>query len=192
METTVQNIEKSTFGVYTIVKDFDKFTVLITKPSPRSRMGIKYVHHYGYRSYKEVSERIMRMNLFVEKFIEAQVKSETEKTAKKLALQHARKQFKNPFEVGQILYNSWGYDQTNIDFYQVVAINGKKVTVQEISKTRTYSGDDYGTCMPDRDSFIGDLITKVIVIRIYNDKVNANIKNMMVWDGSPKSWSSYH
>lgn len=28
-------------------------------------------------------------------------------------------------EVGQILYSSWGYDQTNIDFYQIVRVSEK-------------------------------------------------------------------
>ena len=28
-------------------------------------------------------------------------------------------------EVGQVLYSSWGYDQTNIDFYQVVRVSEK-------------------------------------------------------------------
>lgn len=28
-------------------------------------------------------------------------------------------------EVGQILYSSWGYDQTNIDFYQIVRATDK-------------------------------------------------------------------
>lgn len=28
-------------------------------------------------------------------------------------------------EVGQILYSSWGYDQTNIDFYQIIRASDK-------------------------------------------------------------------
>ena len=30
------------------------------------------------------------------------------------------------FKVGDYVYNSWGYDQTNIDFYKVVGFAGKK------------------------------------------------------------------
>ena len=30
------------------------------------------------------------------------------------------------FKIGDYLYNSWGYDQTNIDFYKVVGFAGKK------------------------------------------------------------------
>jgi len=37
------------------------------------------------------------------------------------------------FEVGDVLASSWGYEQTNITLYQVVALNGASmVTVKEI------------------------------------------------------------
>lgn len=29
------------------------------------------------------------------------------------------------FKVGDYIYNSWGYDQTNVDFYKIVALIGK-------------------------------------------------------------------
>ena len=32
---------------------------------------------------------------------------------------------KNEFKVGDILYSSWGYDQTNIDFFKVKKFAGK-------------------------------------------------------------------
>lgn len=38
----------------------------------------------------------------------------------------------HPFRVGDILYSSWGYDQTNITLYRVMALNGKTmITLQE-------------------------------------------------------------
>lgn len=40
-------------------------------------------------------------------------------------------------KVGDILYSSWGYDQTNIDWYVVVAVSpsGKTVTLREVAGT---------------------------------------------------------
>lgn len=35
--------------------------------------------------------------------------------------------------VGDILYTSWGYDQTNVDFYQVIRVSGKNAWIREIS-----------------------------------------------------------
>lgn len=39
-------------------------------------------------------------------------------------------------KVGDIFYSSWGYDQTNIDFFQVVELKGSQmVKVREIAQT---------------------------------------------------------
>ena len=37
------------------------------------------------------------------------------------------------FKVGDCLYQSWGYDQTNIDFFEVVAVLPKSVKILPIS-----------------------------------------------------------
>ena len=41
-----------------------------------------------------------------------------------------------PVVLGTIFYSSWGYEQTNSEFYQVIAISpsGKTITVQEIEE----------------------------------------------------------
>lgn len=44
--------------------------------------------------------------------------------------------FKHNLKVGDIVYDSWGYDQTNIDFYEVVAVpSGKSVKIRKIKQT---------------------------------------------------------
>lgn len=44
------------------------------------------------------------------------------------------------FKVGDLLFSSWGYEQTNVDFYQVVALKGRTmVTVKK--------------CYPERNTF---------------------------------------
>lgn len=45
----------------------------------------------------------------------------------------ARKNFANPAKIGDVLVGTWGYDQTNVDCYQVIAVRGKMVDVQEIA-----------------------------------------------------------
>lgn len=45
--------------------------------------------------------------------------------------EHAAR-LKQSIAIGTILHNSWGYDQTNCDFYQVVAASGAMVTIREI------------------------------------------------------------
>lgn len=46
-------------------------------------------------------------------------------------------------QVGDIFYNSWGYDQTNIDFYEVIRLTGQGVEVQPVA-SRVISDDGHG------------------------------------------------
>lgn len=193
MNVNTEKVQTTSFGDYTITKDFEKFTVLITKPSARSRMGIKYVHHVHFRSYNELSKRIFRMTEFVKNFVEKETAKQLLKEAKQQLLKDARKSFKCPYEVGQIFYNSWGYDQTNIDFYQLVAIKGKTLTLREISQTR--EGYDTGTCKAVKDSFVGEEFTKVIQVCLGQDDkplyyISADHGTYSPWDGKEKYWSS--
>ena len=74
----------------------------------------------------------------------------------------ARKTASNPFAVGDVLKYSWGYDQTNTDFYQVVAKTAKTITIREIGGTWA----SYTQVSPDKDRFIGPPMVK----RIQSDK----------------------
>lgn len=42
-----------------------------------------------------------------------------------------------PVEVGDVFYSSWGYDQTNIDYYKVVGLtkSGKSAKIVQIGST---------------------------------------------------------
>ena len=49
---------------------------------------------------------------------------------------------------GLILYSSWGYDQTNIDFYIVTAVKGQFATLCEIAAPETSTGIMFGSKFP--------------------------------------------
>lgn len=80
----------------------------------------------------------------------------TLKEANKVSRQEHTKVFLSKLVPGAILVRSWGYDQTNVNFYQVKAVSGKKVTFQEISSSYRSAGYSYGYVMPILDSFIGE------------------------------------
>jgi hypothetical protein len=71
----------------------------------------------------------------------------------------------NPFQVGDIVYDSWGYDQTNIYFYQVIEVKNKSVVIQHI-KGKMIPSDGYcsmsGLTAPVPNSFYGDPILKKV------------------------------
>lgn len=60
-------------------------------------------------------------------------------------------------QIGDVFSYSWGYEQTNVDFFQVVDLRGKtQIILREIS----HKGRDNGFCSqmvkPIRDAFVTD------------------------------------
>lgn len=45
----------------------------------------------------------------------------------------ARDEYRHGLQVGDVIVNEWGYDQTNVDFYQVVGRTAKTVTLKRIA-----------------------------------------------------------
>lgn len=59
--------------------------------------------------------------------------------------------------VGDIFYSCWGYDQTNIDFYQVVELRGKHTLILRENASKRRLGQDWnGLTRPVRDEFTGE------------------------------------
>lgn len=92
--------------------------------------------------------------------------------------------------VGSIFVESWGYEQTNIDFYQVIAVNGCMLTLQEIASeavagTQTYMSADM---MPVPNKFIDEPIKRKLLITEGENDCKPYIKprsfsHASLWDG---------
>lgn len=93
-------------------------------------------------------------------------------------------------KVGDILGGSWGYDQTNIDFFEVVATTAKTVTVRELRQSRNENGWCRGTCVPLAGQYTnrepsthrasaGNMITSPIH------------GHASMWDGKAENWTAY-
>ena len=69
--------------------------------------------------------------------------------------------------LGDIFYSSWGYDQTNIDFYQVVALKGKHTLVlrQNEEKKGLSETSWNGYTRPIRDRFKTGYYGEPITVR---------------------------
>ncbi len=57
--------------------------------------------------------------------------------------------------VGDLFYSSWGYEQTNIDFYQVTTVKNKKVGLTPIAGKAEYTQTMAGETRPVPGKFIG-------------------------------------
>lgn len=77
-----------------------------------------------------------------------------EVAARKADKAAARKAWKNPYKVGDLFRRSWGYDQTNIDWYEVVAVSGKMLTVRAIEQARVDTGDMCGRTTPQPGKYL--------------------------------------
>ena len=93
--------------------------------------------------------------------------------------------------VGDILVASWGYDQTNIDFYQVVELRGKTmVMLRELKQDRTGQGwGGSSRCTPRKDDFASEPFRKKLDA---NNVATIDHANAYPWDGKPCYWSSDH
>ena len=96
-------------------------------------------------------------------------------------------------KVGAIFYNSWGYDQTNIDFYQVVSVTAKTVTIREV---RAVDPDmDYsamsGKKSAKKDDFCSEPIRKTPFFFMGRWCLNFEHGGGGLWDGKPMRYSWY-
>lgn len=105
----------------------------------------KPAFHFRFKSTEQRAQHIAELFENIEK-----------REAYKAEQKAARKNFRHTIQVGEILYSSWGYEQTNVEFYQVIAVTEKTVTFREVAQERTRTGHDTGTCSPVRDQFLND------------------------------------
>ncbi len=104
-------------------------------------------------NYRFKSEE--RFNLLVEKSI----KAVEEKAANKKRARLEKKNFVHSVKVGDIFHYSWGYDQTQCEFFQVVELIGKSsVKIKEISARTVKNSENYDSDRrtPVKDSFFNN------------------------------------
>ena len=69
---------------------------------------------------------------------------------------NAAAQFTTPttVEIGMIVACSWGYEQTNVDFYEVVKFTASTATFQKVRSEKTATGDMTGVAVPVPGEFV--------------------------------------
>jgi archaellum component FlaF (FlaF/FlaG flagellin family) len=92
-------------------------------------------------------------------------------------------------EVGQIYYNSWGYDQTNVNFYMITSVKGQKIEFVEIAQNAEFTQWDYGYTMPDSSKIISDKMTALATGK-QKFKVWKSRYQVSIFDGKPKYFST--
>lgn len=105
-----------------------------------------------------------------------------------------RAAFKHDFKVGEILYTMWGYEQTNVDFYEVTrVVTAASIEIRQVAADREYTSAMTGYATPIAGRYIGEAMTKRVQaggqasgrVRI------ASYASATRWDGQPMSWTAY-
>lgn len=90
-------------------------------------------------------------------------------------------------EVGTIFSSSWGYDQTNVDFYEVVGLTPKGVKIRKIAQSTEHEGYGQDRVSAEAGRFVGEVETKILrgsADRPYLSMTSYSTAS--IWDGSPK------
>jgi len=117
-----------------------------------------------------------------EEYIQRQIASDAEyaKTRQKWSAQRRATELMAfaTTKLGDILYRTWGYDQTNVDFYQVVRKTVSRLVIRKIGNSTTETGFMCGMTAPVRDSFKGaEMVVKA--------------GQYWAWEGKPVACSWY-
>lgn len=93
-----------------------------------------------------------------------------------------RREYQHPYKIGDIFDTSWGYDETHVDFYQVVEVRGKVLIIREIAQKVDHETQGAEYVVPDKDSFTGKPIR--IIPTSSGVKIDGHYGSL--WDGKPK------
>ena len=95
---------------------------------------------------------------------------------------------KSNIKEGIIMYDSWGWEQTNIDFYKVVRKTDSSVWLQKLGSKTQETGFMSGRTSPTEETD-GDVFTRRI--GKFGVKIESHRGCLSVYDGQPKSCSWY-
>ena len=143
--------------------DEEKITAVCNRPTKRARLGYKTEFAYRYGS-------VARMIEHIEQFLVDLDRAEQWKQERKVARAAAKAAALESVKEGDIYVASWGWEQTNIDAYQVIARKGSTVTLREIAVATVEGSESFMSdrVVPVKDEFIGDAFKKRITGQYIN------------------------
>jgi hypothetical protein len=163
-------------------------TARCVRPSKRSRLGYVNVFHYYFRSTERMFEFCDKHLVDLEAKKEHKARRAVEK---KERITMAR----NSVIVDDIFVSSWGYEQTNVDAFQVVEKIGNASVVLRPIACRAVKGTEISHGMaqnvvPVHNAFIGEeTFTKRITE--YGIKINS-YSSAFQWDGKREFYNSWY
>jgi hypothetical protein len=94
-----------------------------------------------------------------------------------------KREFSHSLVEGDFLSSSWGYDQTNVDFYQVTRVIGKMVEIRQVASKVVKSRPPQDYVEPVKNRFTGSKMKKRVGV---GDSVKVSShSHARKWDGKP-------
>lgn len=129
---------------------------------------------WNYR-FRNVAERQRR--------IDETIKSRKAVIERKNQELQERRDYQHPYKEGDIFDTSWGYDQTNVSFYQVTEVRGKMLFLREVAKSVDHETQGADYVVPIKNHFVGGTL-KVLPQRSGGVKIEGH--HGSPWDGKPQ------
>lgn len=89
--------------------------------------------------------------------------------------------------LGAIFVSSWGYEQTNVSYYQVVGVRSASVVIRKIESHVVGNNGYENMMMPSKDQFRGE--PKLKRVGVYSGRPGLRIssyESAFLWDGKPQ------
>lgn len=108
-------------------------------------------------------------------------------------VEHARSEREQMMTVGAILYSSWGYEQTNIDFYEVTRATKCFIELRLVHSKSEAAGWMQNYVVPAKGDFASsEPIMRKVLGTEKSPYVNINsYACAWLWDGAPKLETHY-
>lgn len=168
--------------------DAERMVSRCVRPSKKARLGYVNVFHFQFRSTD-------RMFDHADKYL-FDLEAKKEHKARRAAEKKERTEMaRNSVIVDDIFVSSWGYEQTNVDAFQVVEKKGNASVVLRPIACRVVEGTEMSHGMaqnvvPVHNAFIGEeTITKRI--SEYGIKINS-YSSAFQWDGKREFYNSWY
>jgi hypothetical protein len=156
----------------------------------RSSDGCFTATGFGGKALKPAFHLRFRSAEARDKYVQAWENNLSAAAARKSARSAERKAETHGFMKGTILVASWGYEQTNIDWYEVIAVVSDKTVVIRKIAASIESGCGYmsGNSVPVPGAYIGEPMRK----RATSNGVSlTNFHGASPWDGKPRHCTWY-
>lgn len=106
--------------------------------TPKARvLKDKMINHFVYKSEQEAIDAATKWITNIQSNLDARDKRKEE-----IKAANAEVKASDFYKVGDVIVNSWGYEQTNIDFYQVVKVGNKTIETKAIY-SKNVEGTEY-------------------------------------------------